>query len=607
MKKRKLKKQLSVLCGFFIVTTMLVGNSLSIKADDTLVTYPVHHKHIASCQGTVYEEIEADIMRNLTISKRDTCSICGGIHDHYSFTAKCSCGRTWSTTGHACINSPEGSNRGSCSNYSYINCVTKHSHPRSEYVCGLTEESVIETIIVKCNTILPAQEVILSAESSGNLEKVEFVWGENESGSTMTVSDNGIYCLYAKYEEDNVEYIEQIEVVVDNIDHDLPEVSEITIDNSEYTNGNITLSITATDKGGLPEDYISWNDDEFGSERSYEVSENGSYSVAVKDIAGNTVVKTIEIDNIDKAAPEIKEVNVSPQPWYSGNCEITVIAEDTGNGNAGSGLAEQAYSFDGGETWIESNQYKLSETGIVAIKVRDAVGNIAESEIEVVRQAMPVVENGNADNKTPESSIIEETIPEASTVMPISPGNRENLNITDAADKEYATKFDSEKDTGNTLNYLFLPEPNWKDEVIDIQVEAEPLYTEKETTEMEILENDQDAVNWLLFSGVSVAGLALLSSFIFFIYVWFGMCRVYEVDNRQREKRLGTVGLRLQKNGYSIKIGETIIDKANSRILRARLPKWFVKIAEYKPFKIVIGETVLDKYVEKEIDFHIQS
>ena len=61
--------------------------------------------------------------------------------------------------------------------------------------------------------MLPAQEVILSAESSGTLEEVEFVWNENESGSMMTVYENGSYDLYAKYNEGNVEYIEQIEVV----------------------------------------------------------------------------------------------------------------------------------------------------------------------------------------------------------------------------------------------------------------------------------------------------------------------------------------------------------------------------------------------------------
>jgi len=94
---------------------------------------------------------------------------------------------------------------------------------------------------------------------------------------------------------------------------------------------------------------------------------------------------------------------------------------------------------------------------------------------------------------------------------------------------------------------------------------------------------------------------------MFFFYVLFGMCHIYEVDNRQREKHLGNTGVRIKKNGYCVKVGEAIIHKANSRILKAKLPNWFVKLAEYKPFKIIVGESVIDKYVEREIDFHINS
>lgn len=607
LKKRNYKKQVSLLCGFFVVMTMIVGNSLSIKADDTLVTHSVYHKHIAGCQGTVYEEIEADIYRNLTISGRDTCSICGGIHDHYSFTAKCSCGRTWSTTGHACINSPEGTNRGNCSNYSYINCVTKHSHPKNEYVCGLTEESVIETIIIKSNTMLPAQEVILSAESSGNLEEVEFVWNENESGSMMTVYENGSYDLYAKYNEGNVEYIEQIEVVVNNVDRDLPVVSEIQIDKSEYTNQNIILSIEASDAGGLPENYISWNGEDFGNENSYEISENGSYDVIIKDIAGNTVIKTIEIEHIDKAAPEIKEVNVLPEPWYSGTCRITVVAEDIGSGNAGSGLAEQPYSFDGGETWVESNQYELSEPGIVIIQVRDAVGNITEREMEAVRQNRPVVENNNTDNTVFQSPTSENEVQEISPMVPSNPDAKGNHDKTDSETKEEPLESDGKEEKDSTLKYMFLPKPNWKAEVVEIQIEEEPLYAEIETDEVEILESAENEINWLRVSCISVIGVTFFSALIFFVYVLFGMCRIYEVDNCQREKHLGRTGIRLQKNGYCIKIGETIIHRASSRILKATLPKWFIKFAEYKPFKIIIRENVIDKYVERNVDFQINS
>lgn len=585
----------------------LICIPMYIHAEDTVLTYPLYHKHIAGCQETLYKTISADTTSLLRTVNTDTCS-CGGHHDYYDFTASCSCGRTWHTTGHACINSPAGSYHGSCGNYSWINCDTSHSHPYTDYTCGKDEETVIDVIYVSSSTLVPAKEVVLKAFTEGMLEDVCLAWNETENISEITVSENGEYFLYATHTEGGVEYVSQLSIEVNNIDNELPIVSDIVANQNEYTSGNIRLSIEAEDAVGLPEEYVSWNSGEYGKDNFYEISENGTYSVTVKDIAGNTVTKTIDIGNIDKAAPEIKEVTVLPEPWYSGICEITVIAEDVGNGNEGSGLAEQAYSFDGGETWIESNQYELSEPGVVIVKVRDAVGNIAEREMEVTRQALPVVENNsNVENSAPNNPNIETTVPEVSPTLPIEPSNRENLDEEDKNNAEIVEEMSEEKASDSTLNYMFLPEPNWEEEVVENQVQEVPFYAETENNEMIVLEDDGDNINWLLISAISVLGLLLLSAFIFFIYVLFGMCRIYEVDNRQKERQLGTTGIRLQKNGYSVKIGETIIHKANSRILKAKLPKWFVKFAEYKPFRIMVGESVIDKYVEREVDFHISS
>ena len=600
----RMKRRFSLCCVAFMVIA-LICIPMQIYAEDTVLTYPLYHKHIAGCQTTVYKTISADTTSVLRTVNTDTCG-CGGHHDYYDFTASCSCGRTWHTTGHACINSPAGSYQGNCGNYSRINCDTLHSHPCIDYTCGKDEQTVIDTISVSSSTLLPAQEVLLKAVAEGKLADVRLAWGETDNLSEITVTENGEYLLYATYTESDIEYVSQLSIKVDNIDRELPLVSDIVADQNDFISGNILLSVEAEDAFGLPEEYVSWNGGEYGNDNFYEVSENGNYSVTVKDIAGNTVTKTIDIGNIDKAAPEIKDVLISPTPWYSGKCEITVIAEDVGNGNAGSGLAEQAYSFDGGEKWIENNRFELSEAGVVIIKVRDAVGNIAECEIKVTRQTMPVAGNNSVGNSASDNHDYEGTAPETSPILPIEPSLKENLNMADAGDKENDEEQNDQGGKDSTLKYTFLPEPQWK-EVVETQVQEEALYAEMENKEMVVLENNGNDINWLLISGISVVGFFLLSTFIFFVYTLFGMCRIYEVDNRQREKRIGTVGLRLQQNGYSVKLGESIIHKASSRILKAKLPKWFVKIAAYKPFKIMVGESVIDKYVEGEVDFHISS
>lgn len=76
----------------------------------------------------------------------------------------------------------------------------------------------------------------------------------------------------------------------------------------------------------------------------------------------------------DETPPEIISVTGNSEEWVNRDITLTVNAIDEGVG-----LHEIAYSFDNGTTWQESNQktYTSNTSGII-IKVRDAVGNIAE-------------------------------------------------------------------------------------------------------------------------------------------------------------------------------------------------------------------------------------
>ena len=103
----RMKRRFSLCCVAFMAIA-LICIPMYIHAEDTVLTYHLYHKHIAGCQTTVYKTISADTTSVLRTVNTDTCS-CGGHHDYYEFTASCSCGKTWYTTGHACINSPANS------------------------------------------------------------------------------------------------------------------------------------------------------------------------------------------------------------------------------------------------------------------------------------------------------------------------------------------------------------------------------------------------------------------------------------------------------------------------------------------------------------------
>ncbi len=74
---------------------------------------------------------------------------------------------------------------------------------------------------------------------------------------------------------------------------------------------------------------------------------------------------------VDKTLPTINSVTGVPENWTSESITLTINASDE------TGLAYNAYSFDGGATWQAENT-KTFNTSIenLSIKVKDAVGNI---------------------------------------------------------------------------------------------------------------------------------------------------------------------------------------------------------------------------------------
>ena len=75
----------------------------------------------------------------------------------------------------------------------------------------------------------------------------------------------------------------------------------------------------------------------------------------------------------DDRAPVIETVSVSPNSGYVKSKTITIVARDSG----GSGLATNAYSFDGGATWQSSPTAEFTKNGAVDIWVKDKLGNLS--------------------------------------------------------------------------------------------------------------------------------------------------------------------------------------------------------------------------------------
>ncbi len=119
----------------------------------------------------------------------------------------------------------------------------------------------------------------------------------------------------------------------------------------------------------------------------YTAAENGVYTVRLlaenEDMDKKEPVLSIEVKNIDRTAPAIREVLSGTEAEAEQN-RIRVTAEDVQpDGSRGSGLPREAYSFDGGKTWTTEREYTVKENGTVEIAVRDICGNVSRESITV--------------------------------------------------------------------------------------------------------------------------------------------------------------------------------------------------------------------------------
>ncbi|MCM1508936.1 MAG: hypothetical protein NC177_17650, partial [Ruminococcus flavefaciens] len=159
-------------------------------------------------------------------------------------------------------------------------------------------------------------------------------------------------------------------------DTTVPTISSVSGNPTDWTKSNVTLKVTATDNVYGASGIASYSFDNGGTwqtSNSKSFSSNQTVNIKVKDLAGNiSAVKTVKITKIDKTAPTISKVELSPSSWTNGSVKVTVTATD-----AGCGLHATAYSFDDGSTWQAANNksYSANKTDI-KVKVRDTLGNI---------------------------------------------------------------------------------------------------------------------------------------------------------------------------------------------------------------------------------------
>lgn len=142
------------------------------------------------------------------------------------------------------------------------------------------------------------------------------------------------------------------------------------------------LDLTASysvHEGGISISGFLWNGSPGGA--VCHVTENGTYKLGLAG-SGNvdfSPTVSVAVDHIDNTPPNISSFRTTSDAWGS-SVQLIVNAAD-----GESGLADEAYSYDGGVSWSSSNTYTVTANGGYSVYVRDAVGNVSTAETTVER------------------------------------------------------------------------------------------------------------------------------------------------------------------------------------------------------------------------------
>lgn len=143
------------------------------------------------------------------------------------------------------------------------------------------------------------------------------------------IKENGLYYIWVTDSAGNAAYVSKEITKIDNT----PPTIEYTIDDSKKdTEKYITITVTAKDEQvGLHEMSYSWDKQSWGKDNNFlRVTENGSYTIYVRDALENIAEKKITINSLPKEGTAeiddgtlIKSINVSSE--WSGNTNKEVI------------------------------------------------------------------------------------------------------------------------------------------------------------------------------------------------------------------------------------------------------------------------------------------
>lgn len=234
------------------------------------------------------------------------------------------------------------------------------------------------------------------------------------SPATYVVTENQAVSIVA---QDTFGNVREMVVNINNIDTEVPTITNISQNTDKWTRDSVKLTVTAQDDVKLhntsayhyqftPNNKsVQSIDSGWVASRFFTVPDAGTVTVTVRDSLGKeSTPEVYNVVNIDKIAPTAT-YKVTPSDEKVSTKDGVLVSlsfVDTADSvtNESSGMHTAAVRWDSASPWEENTEKQFYENGVYNVQVRDAVGNISEPiqiTINNISTSKPVINSFTRD------------------------------------------------------------------------------------------------------------------------------------------------------------------------------------------------------------------
>jgi len=279
----------------------------------------------------------------------------------------------------------------------YVKDVAGNVTSESITISNIDREAPVVTHTLSTSGATPFVEIKIHVSDISGVAKIvsetDTVQGETSDTVlmyTLTANENKVYTFTVT---DHAGNSTDHDVTINNIDIEEPVIDEVRVSNGTPAK-EVTVEVVATDFQTVGFDSqlgsaLSYklNDGGYQSEPAFRVKENGTYTLYVKDSAGNVVTHTFDVTCIDSTPPSLS-VTMEPDRWTNKPVVIKASATDTvSDGFSGNADLRCEFSFDG-VTYSGTNSWTVQRNGTYTVYCRDSVGNVSTCKVNVTQIKM---------------------------------------------------------------------------------------------------------------------------------------------------------------------------------------------------------------------------